>query len=138
MPEPRGGGRPLLGREVAFTGKLASLTRREAAELVERLGGGFSRTVGPRTAMLVVGQEGWPLRDDGRLTRKVLRARARTAKGQALEVLTEEEFLARLGLERSGGVQRLITIAQASRVLRVPGDRLRLWMRLGILRPARV
>ena len=43
---------------VAFSGKLASLGRREAHALVERLGGVVAAEVSARTTMLVIGAEG--------------------------------------------------------------------------------
>ena len=45
------------------------------AKMVRAYGGEWAATVTPRTSVLVVGQEGWPLRQDGRLTRKLQKAR---------------------------------------------------------------
>jgi BRCA1 C Terminus (BRCT) domain len=59
----------LKGKQVAFTGKLASMARTEAAELVRDFGGRFVPQVNRQTSFLIVGHEGWPLRKDGRLTR---------------------------------------------------------------------
>ena len=49
---------PFAGHTVVFTGKLASLGRRDAKALVERLGGVAAPEVTARTTMLVVGAEG--------------------------------------------------------------------------------
>lgn len=49
---------PFVNQTVAFTGKLASLGRREAHALVERLGGSVTAEVTARTTMLIVGAEG--------------------------------------------------------------------------------
>jgi len=132
--------KPLLqGQEVAFTGRLASLTRKEAAGLVTDLGGVFVSSPGRRTTLLVMGQEGWPLREDGRLTRKLERARALQDSGQSISIIPEEEFLERISLsERRENIHRLYTITQLTRILEVPRDRVRLWMRTGLIRPVRM
>ena len=49
---------PFYGQVVVFTGKLASVGRREARETVERLGGVAADDVTARTTMLVVGAGG--------------------------------------------------------------------------------
>ena len=49
---------PFADQTVSFTGKLASLGRREAHALVERLGGAVTSGVTARTTMLVVGAAG--------------------------------------------------------------------------------
>jgi cytochrome c-type biogenesis protein CcmH/NrfG len=121
----------LQGKRIAFTGKLASLSRSSAAALVRAHGGEFAPLVTEHTSMLVVGQEGWPLRKDGRLTRKLEKAKALRQK-RRLEILTEAELLRRLGLEQ--GFQKLTT-AQVSEALRIPGKRVRSWVRLGLIRP---
>jgi tetratricopeptide (TPR) repeat protein len=58
LPESPGG-QPLQGQLVVFTGKLSSLARRDARELVARLGGATADDVNARTTMLVVGSEGF-------------------------------------------------------------------------------
>ena len=50
---------------VAFTGRLASMKREEAFALVRRHGGTPRRGVTRKTAVLVVGELGWPLLPDG-------------------------------------------------------------------------
>ncbi len=56
---------PLSGERVAFTGTLASMTHRQAAELVAQQGGAPPEHVSSKTTLLVVGEEGWPLEADG-------------------------------------------------------------------------
>lgn len=62
LPSPQNdrppAGPSFAGQTVVFTGKLASLGRREARALVERLGGVAAQEVTARTTMLVVGAEG--------------------------------------------------------------------------------
>ena len=64
-----------LKSSVAFTGRLACMTRAEAFEVVHRHGGTPSQTVTKRTKLLIVGELGWPLLDDGRPSNKLARAR---------------------------------------------------------------
>ncbi len=56
----------LRGEHVAFTGKLSSLSRRDAKRLVTRLGGVPMDEVSSRTTMLVVGAEGFPAASERR------------------------------------------------------------------------
>jgi tetratricopeptide (TPR) repeat protein len=126
----------LRGKQVAFTGKLASMTRQEAARLVRAYGGTFVPALNRTTSILVVGQEGWPLREDGRLTRQLRRAQALERRGHRVSVLAEEELLTRLGLDsRSDEVRRLCTTAELVRILKVPRERVRAWIGAGLIRP---
>jgi DNA ligase (NAD+) len=63
-----------LSSTVAFTGRLACMTRAEAFEVVRSHGGTPSQTVTRQTNVLVVGELGWPLLDDGRPSNKLSRA----------------------------------------------------------------
>lgn len=126
----------LQGKQVAFTGRLASMTRKEAAELVCAFGGRYVPGVNRQTSCLVVGQEGWPLRRDGRLTLKLHKAQSLQRRGHTLRVLSEEELLARLGLDgRSQEICRRYTTAELVQLLKVPRDRLRGWLEAGLIRP---
>lgn len=125
----------LKDQQVAFTGKLASMTRAEAAALVKAFGGIAVTAVSRHTAFLIVGQEGLPLTRKGSLTGKLNRAKRLQSSGSPV-ILPEEEFFERLGLApHSGGVHRLYTTAQLCRLLRVPRDRIRGWLRDGLLKP---
>src|SRR5438552_245242 len=126
--------KPLVGHKVAFTGRLASTTRAQAAVLVRAYGGEWLSLVTRRTSMLVVGQDGWPLGKDGRLTRKLQKARW-LQRSQPLTIVTEAEFLTRLGLDSPAGSLSRLSTAQLSRVLHVSGDRIRAWVQLDLLRP---
>jgi NAD-dependent DNA ligase len=63
-----------LKSTVAFTGRLACMTRVEAFEVVRSHGGTPSQEVTRRTNVLVVGELGWPLLDDGRPSNKLSKA----------------------------------------------------------------
>ena len=64
---------------VAFTGRVASMRRRELAEHICAAGGAVHETVSRRTSMLVVGGHGWPLLPDGSVN---LAARLESANKQ--------------------------------------------------------
>src|ERR1051326_2765029 len=100
----------LAGQRVAFTGALASMTRSEGIKLVRLHGGQFTVLVNRRTTMLVVGQDGWPLQADGRLTNKLRRARAlqlggckgpARRAGPTIRIISEDDWLTHLGAQSS-------------------------------------
>lgn len=132
-PEAR---QELARQRVAFTGRLASMSRRAAAEMVARLGGAFSATVNRQTNLVVVGREGWPLRPDGQLTHKLYRARELQRQGQPIEVLPEEQFLARVGVHSSENrFCRTYTVAELTGLLDLPRSKIEAWQRHGFIRP---
>lgn len=136
MPEAAPDAEFLNGKQVVVTGRLASMTRAEAATLIRAHGGFFRVTVTRRTSLLIVGQDGWPLQRDGRLTTKLRRARSLQRAGHRVAIVPEEELLGRLGLEEHAeGVRRRYSAAQLSRLLKVPGDRLRHWVKAGLIHP---
>ena len=81
-----------LKSSVAFTGRLACMTRAEAFEVVRQYGGTPSQTVTKRTKLLIVGELGWPLLDDGRPSNKLARARS-----YGVPVVSERRFLEWIG-----------------------------------------
>lgn len=74
---------PLQGKTVVFTGALSSMTRQEAQELVQRLGGRAASSVSSRTDMVVAGPGAG--------------SKLQEAKRLGIPILTEEEFLALIG-----------------------------------------
>ena len=134
MPEASSDALLLEGKRVAFTGRLASMTRADGVALVRKHGGCPVSTVTRHTSFLIVGQDGWPLQADGRRTSKLRKAQALKRGGCEITVIAEEEILSRLGLEQhSEGVRRLYSTAQLSRLLKIPGDRLRKWVAAGLI-----
>jgi len=87
----------LRGRLVSFTGRFASMARHEATELVEKFGGQVGSGINRQTSFLIVGQEGWPLRKDGRLTQKLQKARLLQRHAHPVVILAEDDWLERLG-----------------------------------------
>ena len=81
MREPAPDKALLQGKRVAFTGRLASMTRADAADLIRAHGGRFTATLNRFTSLLVVGQDGWPFEKDGRLSGKLRKARSLQRNG---------------------------------------------------------
>src|SRR5947209_17979650 len=81
-----------LTSTVVFTGRLACMTRSEAFEVVRRHGGTPSQAVTRQTNVLVVGELGWPLLDDGRPSNKLSRAGT-----YGVPVVSERRFLEWIG-----------------------------------------
>jgi NAD-dependent DNA ligase len=80
-------GSPLLKSSVAFTGRLACMSRAEAFDVVRQRGGMPSPAVTKGTQVLIVGELGWPLLDDGRASNKLSRA---TALGNVNYVVSDQ------------------------------------------------
>lgn len=120
--------RPFAGQQVALFGKPTVLSRREIRALVERLGGTFSPTITPRTAVLILGA-------DARLTRE---GEPREAlPPQIARVLSEDDFCREAGLP---DVDTLRSQYYSARDLKgmYPGvrdDHLRYLEKAGLVRP---
>lgn len=129
---------PLSGECVTFTGTLASMVHREASALVETYGGRAVQSVSGNITMLVVGEEGWPLEEDGAASQKLKQATQLIADGADLRVVAESDWLHLIGLnERRDEIQRSYTPAMLSRLLDVPVGMIRRWARIGLIRPVR-
>jgi tetratricopeptide (TPR) repeat protein len=120
----------LLQGPVAFTGKLACMSRTEAFAKVRQLGGVPTTAVSRRTQVLVVGELGWPLLDDGEPSRKL---RAAVAHGTA--VVSERRFLEWLGQAAPDTSQRVHSAEQTCTLAGLSRDRLDQLVRLGLLDP---
>lgn len=123
--------RNLRGLRVALAGRFASVTRAQLTALIRQSGGVVDREPGPRTRMLVLGQTAESLGGGGRA--------AGTAATSAVEVLDEEEFLARFGLiDQRRSIHRRYTLGQLVRILGISPARMRAWIRLGLVEPVEV
>ncbi|MGD9855572.1 MAG: tetratricopeptide repeat protein [Planctomycetaceae bacterium] len=126
----------LQGERVAFTGILGSMTHAQATELAGRHGGEATEHVSRQTTMLVVGEEGWPLEEDGQPSVKLRQVTEWNADGAEIRIVNEADFLHLVGLsERRDDIRRLYTPAMLSRLLDVPVHVIRGWERAGLIRP---
>jgi tetratricopeptide (TPR) repeat protein len=147
---------PLAGELVVFTGKLSSLGRAPARQLVTRLGGATADDVNARTTMVVIGAEGFgpagnPVEtaeetgiESGRTFReksnKLKRAEdlnALPGAARQIRILTEEEFCRLAGVATPDTLKRqyhaLRDVLARYRALRE--DHLRYLVKCGALRP---
>jgi tetratricopeptide (TPR) repeat protein len=127
----------LLGERVAFTGTLASMTHRQAADLVVQHGGQATQHVGQQTTLLVIGEEGWPLEADGQPSVKLQQAQHWQERGSPLRVLSESEWLQAIGMTAPERQKQWLTPAMLSQLLQIPVTRIRQWERAGWIQPVR-
>lgn len=128
---------PLAAESVCFAGRLASMTHEEAGRVVEQTGGMHQPSVTRETTMLVVGESGLPLEQDGQVSRKIERAWQLQEAGQPLRLLKETDWLQLTGLAESHSTQRTCTPAVLSQLLDIPVAAIRRWERLGLIRPVK-
>ena len=127
----------MQGERVTFTGTLASMTHKEASELVTANGGTPMASVSRQTTMLVVGDEGWPLEPDGRASQKLEFAEKQLTDGHDVRILSESEWLHLLGLADRDTFGKSYTPAMLSQLLNVSVGSIRRWERLGLIRAVR-
>ena len=128
----------LRGKEIALTGRLASMRRSEAVRRIADAGGRHVDAPGESTALLVAGQAG-SLTPSGRVTRNMLRFRDLKQNGAAIRLIEETEFLRLLGAaDELSDFSRLYTAEQVSRIIETPLPVVRAWLRRGLIRPARM
>jgi tetratricopeptide (TPR) repeat protein len=117
-----------LSSAVAFTGRLACMSRAEAFEVVRQRGGTPSPDVTKRTKILIVGELGWPLLDDGRPSNKLNRA-----SKYGIPVVSERRFLEWIGKAVPNDAQKSYSAEQISGLSKMSVDMVRELSRLGLL-----
>lgn len=138
MPEQNSITEGLTGRRIAFLGKMASMARRDAAQLARQHGAVVLDKPDASVDIIVVGEEEFPLPAveeqndwyDGETQRRI--------EAGEVEILTETQLWQRLGLvEQQQDVHRLYTPAMLADLLHVPVAVIRRWHRRGLIVPAR-
>jgi len=125
----------LAGERLAFTGTLASMTHKQAHDRVVECGGTAAEHVSRQTTMLVVGEEGWPLEEDGKPSVKLQHAERLRAEGLDLRIVSESDWLGFVGLDgRRGELHRRCTPAMLSQMLKVSVHLIRRWERMGLIK----
>src|SRR5215510_1075743 len=119
-----------LRSTVAFTGRLACMTRAEAFEVVRSHGGTPSQTVTRQTNVLVVGERGWPLLDDGRPSNKLSKAGT-----YRIPVVSERRFLEWIGKAVPDALHRTYSADQIAILSKLPSSRVEELVQLGLLNP---
>jgi tetratricopeptide (TPR) repeat protein len=128
----------LQGKRLAFVGKLASMSRRDAGQLVRRHGATVLDRPDASVHLVVVGEEELPLAEgEGPEQWFDESARLAAEKGD-LEIITETQLWHRLGLvEHEQDIHRLYTPAMLAELLGVPVAIIRRWHRRGLIVPVR-
>lgn len=124
----------LAGRRIALVGKLASMPRRDAEQLIRTAAGRVVEASRDEADTIVVADDADNLQrlaaDDQLLSEA---SRQALARGE-IELLRESELWARLGLVDAGhGIARLYTPAMLADLLRAPVAAIRHWHRRGVL-----
>lgn len=114
------------------------MTHRQAMDLAEQHGGQSSQHVTQQTTLLVVGEEGWPLEEDGRISVKLDLANQLHEKGQPIRIVSESEWLTLLNVEpRERRQLQLYTPAMLSQLLKISVHEIRRWERAGLIKPVK-
>src|SRR4029079_11897220 len=128
---------PLASQFVVFTGKLSTLARREARDLVVRLGGTTTDDVTSRTTVVVIGAEGFG--QSGEKTNKRRRAEELNAqRQQPIEIITEEQFCRLAGVPTPDTVKRQYSAMRdlLARYRLLREDQIRYLVKCGLIKPA--
>jgi tetratricopeptide (TPR) repeat protein len=104
------------------------MTRAEAFEVVRQRGGTPSQTVTKGTKLLIVGELGWPLLDDGRPSNKLSRASA-----FGIPVASERRFLEWIGRVVPDDVNKTYSVDQLAALSKLSGDLILKLAQLGLL-----
>ncbi len=127
--------RSLRGARVAFTGRLASMTRREAQELIRRAGATPTSSISRRTSHLVIGMHGWPLKDDGAVSLKLQQAEKLQSRSTPIQIVSELELLDLLGRrEREPDVRKGYTLEQVAQLVGAEQETIERWETMGLVR----
>jgi len=119
-----------LRSTVAFTGRLACMTRAEAFEVVRSHGGTPSQSVTRQTNVLVVGELGWPLLDDGRPSNKLSRAGS-----YGIPVVSERRFLEWIGKAVPDSLNRTYSADQIAALSKLSISTIDELVRFGLFDP---
>lgn len=117
-----------LKSSVALTGRLACMTRAEAFTVVRQRGGTPSQEVTKRTKLLIVGELGWPLLNDGRPSNKLSRA---TAYG--IPVASERRFLEWIGKAVPDGCHKTYAADRLAGLSKLSSDMIHELAQFGLL-----
>jgi tetratricopeptide (TPR) repeat protein len=113
---------------VSFTGRLACMSRAEAFAVVRQHGGTPNAGVTKRTKVLVVGELGWPLLDDGRPSNKLTQANA-----YGIPIVSERRFLEWIGVAVPNQVHTAYSTDQLAVLSKMSEGMVRELAQLGLL-----
>src|SRR5262249_35768799 len=119
-----------LRSTVAFTGRLACMSRAEAFKVVRQHGGTPSPEVTRRTSLLVVGALGWPLLDDGRPSNKLSKAST-----YGIPAVSERRFLEWIGKTVPDSLNRTYSADQIASLSKLSTSTVDELVHFGLLDP---
>jgi tetratricopeptide (TPR) repeat protein len=117
-----------LKSAVAFTGRLTSMSRAEAFDVIRQLGGTPSPEVTKRTKILIVGELGWPLLDNGCPSNKLSRA-----SEYGIPAVSERRFLEWIGRAVPDRVQKTYSADQLAALSKMSIGMIRELAQLGLM-----
>jgi BRCA1 C Terminus (BRCT) domain len=120
----------VLRSTVALTGRLACMSRAKAFDMVRQHGGTPSQAVTRQTNVLVVGELGWPLLDDGRPSNKLSRA-----SSYGIPVISERRFLEWIGKATPDSLHRTYSADQIASLSKLSSSTIDELVRFGLLDP---
>jgi tetratricopeptide (TPR) repeat protein len=127
----------LAGTRIAFVGKLASMPRREAQQLVRQAGAACLEPADASADWIVVGEGQLPLAA-GQKSDLLDASIRQAAEAGSLEILSETQLWQRLGMvEHEQHIHRLYTPAMLAELLGIGVAVVRRWHRRGLIRPVR-
>ena len=127
----------LRGKRLAFVGRLASMGRREAGQLVRRYGATVLDEPDASANLVVLGEEGLPAPEEESVESWLDDASRAALEAGALELITETQLWQRLGLvDPQPDIHRLYTPAMLAELLGVSVAVIRRWHRRGLIAPA--
>ncbi len=111
------------------------MTHKEAHARVAECGGIATEHVSRHTTMLIIGEEGWPLEEDGQPSVKLQHAEKLRKEGLEIRFVCESDWLGFVGLDgRRGELHRRCTPAMLSQMLKISVHQIRRWERMGLIR----
>jgi tetratricopeptide (TPR) repeat protein len=120
---------------VVFTGRLASMGRKEAYQIVVDHGGKPQEHISRWTSILIVGMEGWPLLPDGTVSNKIKRAEKLNREGSSIRVIPEAVFLELAGRQaRPSDDSKTYPAEKVYSLLKIEPEALRRWEQLSLVR----
>ncbi len=124
----------LAGRRIALVGKLASMSRRDAEQLIRASGGRVVEPSREEADTIVVPDDADNIQRFVTGDQVLCEASRQAFERGELELIRESELWARLGLVDAGqGIARLYTPAMLAELLRAPIAAIRHWHRRGVL-----
>jgi len=126
------------GKRLAFVGKLASMAKRDAAQLARRHGAVVVEKPDASTNLIVVGEEELVVPGAGGLEQWLDGSTWAAVEQGQTEVITETELWQQLGLvDGQQEIQKLYTPAMLAELLGVSVSVIRRWHRRGLIVPVR-